>query len=317
MAGRPSSERSAIGRASPLWVALVVFVFGCSEPTDQATVSAEDAPAGPVVVYAVNYPLAYFAQAIGGDAVETHMPAPRGIDPAAWSPDVDTIADFQRADLILLNGAGYAAWVSRATLPPSRIVDTSAAFADRYLRVDQAVTHTHGPEGEHEHGDVAFTTWLDPALASLQAAAIRDALIRLRSDREAEFMAAYDRLAADLAGFDDGYSASFAMLGGQPMIFSHPVYQYLTRRYGLNARSMHWEPDVPPSTADIEALQTLLRSHPAKIMIWESDPLPETGQRLDAAGMKSIVFDPCANRPVQGDYLSCMRRNLAGLERLL
>lgn len=295
----------------------VVLLGACSEPGDVGAPSADVADDGRVVIFAVNYPLAYFAERIGGEAVQVHMPAPAGVDPATWSPDAATITDFQRADLILLNGAGYAAWVRRATLPPSRMVDTSAAFADQYLRIDQAVTHTHGPEGDHEHGDVAFTTWLDPKLAMLQAAAIRDALIRLRSDREAELREAHDQLAQDLTGFDDGYSASFAMLGGQPMVFSHPVYQYLTRRYGLNARSVHWEPDVLPSTADIEALQILLRSHPAKIMIWESDPLPETGQRLDAAGVTSIVFDPCANRPEQGDYLACMQRNLASLETLL
>ncbi|MGI9342969.1 MAG: hypothetical protein ACR2QV_08960 [Gammaproteobacteria bacterium] len=50
-------------------------------------------------------------------------------------------------------------------------MNTSAGFVDRYVAVDDAVTHPHGPDGEHEHCDLAFTTWLDPELATLHAAA--------------------------------------------------------------------------------------------------------------------------------------------------
>jgi len=33
--------------------------------------------------------------------------------------------------------------------------------------------HTHGPEGEHAHENLASTTWLDPILAVEQARAIQ------------------------------------------------------------------------------------------------------------------------------------------------
>ena len=36
---------------------------------------------------------------------------------------------YQGADLILLNGATYAKWIDRVTLPASKLVDTSAALA--------------------------------------------------------------------------------------------------------------------------------------------------------------------------------------------
>ncbi|KPK50972.1 MAG: hypothetical protein AMJ63_13415, partial [Myxococcales bacterium SG8_38_1] len=69
-----------------------------------------------LVVYAVNYPLQYFAQRIAGEFAEVVMPVPPDMDPAFWQPDAAIIGDFQRADLILLNGAGYAKWVSRVSL---------------------------------------------------------------------------------------------------------------------------------------------------------------------------------------------------------
>ncbi len=86
-----------------------------------------------LTVYAVNYPLQYFAERIGGNLVQVVFPAPEDVDPAFWKPDVATILAYQQADLILLNGAAYAAWVQVVSLPLSKLVNTSAAFADQYI----------------------------------------------------------------------------------------------------------------------------------------------------------------------------------------
>ena len=53
-----------------------------------------------LVVFPVNYPLAYFAERIGADQVEVVLPAPADVDPAYWMPDQKTISAFQKADLI-------------------------------------------------------------------------------------------------------------------------------------------------------------------------------------------------------------------------
>ena len=79
-----------------------------------------DASAGDrLSVYTVNYPLAYFAERIGGDQVEVVFTAPPDVDPAYWVPDQKTITAYQQADLILLNGANYAKWISKVSLPRS------------------------------------------------------------------------------------------------------------------------------------------------------------------------------------------------------
>jgi zinc transport system substrate-binding protein len=71
----------------------------------------------------VNYPLKYFAERIGGDHVRVEFPAPADVDPAYWNPALAGISAFQKADLILLNGAGYAKWIAKVSLPRSKIVD--------------------------------------------------------------------------------------------------------------------------------------------------------------------------------------------------
>jgi zinc transport system substrate-binding protein len=265
-------------------------------------------------VYVVNYPLKYFAERIGGELVHVHFPAPAEEDPAFWMPDPETIAEYQRADLILLNGAEYARWTSKVTLPESKICDTSAAFRDQVITIEDAVTHSHGPEGEHAHGDTAFTIWLDPQLAICQADAIRLQLTKLLPEHEALFEENFTALRGDLQAMDQALSDIVAADPDRPLVASHPVYQYLTRRYGLNVQSVHWEPGQPPSDAMWDELQQRLQEHPAEWMVWEGQPLPETASRLKELGVQSVVFDPCGNVPAEGDYLAIQRANVSNLK---
>ena len=298
-------------------IGLVLLLAGCGgggEAGDKTQAVEETTEA--IVIYTVNYPLAFFAERIGGDLVEVHFPAPGDEDPAFWSPDADTIAAYQAADLILLNGAGYAKWVDRAALPSSRVVNTSEAISDRLLPLEGTVTHSHGPEGEHEHGGYAFTTWLDPELAIQQAQAIEAAISVLRADDEPEIHRRMELLKENLFDIDGRLAAAAKTLGDEPLLFSHPVYQYLINRYGLNAVEVHWEPDQAPDRHAWEHLQELLQSHPAKWMLWEDQPLEETVAGLAELGVESVVFDPCGNRPEDGDYQEVMTANAVALEGL-
>jgi len=221
----------------------------------------------PLSVYVVNYPLQYFAERIGGPEVRVTFPAPAHADPAFWKPSPDEIVAYQKADLILLNGASYAKWVPRVSLPPSRMVDTSATFADQFIPLKNQVTHSHGQAGKHEHGNVAFTTWLDPKQAIAQARAIGNALIRLRPGAANDFNQRFESLATDLKDLDNQLAAAVTACASRPLVFSHPVYQYFIRRYGLNGREVHWEPDESPTPEQWAALKRLLAEHPAQWMI--------------------------------------------------
>jgi zinc transport system substrate-binding protein len=224
---------------------------------------------------------------------------------------------YQQADVILLNGAGYAAWVQQATLPSARLINTSELLSDRLVIVENSSTHAHGPEGKHAHRSTAFTTWLDPSLAILQAQSIRDALTRLRPGRQNQFEAGFSALTTNLDELDRELQSVFSRLDDRPVLFSHPVYQYLIRRYGINARSLHWEPDTNLTESDLADLLKILETHPATVMIWESEPADAIRETLESRGVSSIVFSTAANTPVNGDYLSIMRDNLADLQSAL
>jgi zinc transport system substrate-binding protein len=269
---------------------------------------------GPLSVYVVNYPLRYFAERIGGDLVDVVFPAPADEDPAFWTPAPEIIAAYQGADLILLNGADYAKWVARSSLPQARLVNSSASFADRYIALEDAVTHAHGPGGEHEHRGFAFTTWLDPTLAIEQARAVTEALTRAMPGSQSVFHSRFEALAAEFEELDQRLAAVSASIGEEPLVFSHPVYQYFARRYELDGRSVHWEPDEIPDDKMWSELKEMCASHPARWMIWEGDPLAETVRELEERGIRSLVYAPCGNAPGEGDFLTMMRQNVSVIE---
>ncbi len=266
-----------------------------------------------LTVYVVNYPLMYFTGRIAGKHAKVVFPAPPDADPASWSPDIPTIVSYQKADLILLNGAGYAKWADRVSLPRAKLVDTSAKFKDSYIAAEQVATHRHGPGGEHAHENIASTTWLDFALAAKQAKEVADALSRREPGFKEVFQRNYESLEKDLVALDGKVKEIVAINRKRPIISSHPVYQYLARRYNLNLRSVHWEPDRIPTGEQWLELNNILKAHPAKWMIWERKPKDEIAKKLKRMGIDSVVFDPCESVPAEGDFLSVMRRNIENL----
>lgn len=267
-------------------------------------------------VYTVNYPLTYFAERIGGDHIAVIFPAPADVDPAFWTPDAETVRRYQQADLILLNGAGYGKWTRNVSLPMLRSVDTSRAFRDDLLHVESTVTHSHGPGGDHSHGGTAFTTWLDFSQAAQQAEAIYKTLSRRIPDRKTEFARNYESLKKDLLELDEQMLALGAKKPGIPLLGSHPIYQYLARRYNLNLKMVMWEPDEEPAESGWQQLGNMVKSHPARWMIWEDTPLPQTTKRLESMAIQDTVFSPCFSRPDGGDFISRMRLNIENISTI-
>ena len=300
-------------RALFLAFALGLLLTACGNRGGESTEAT--APQGKPQVAAVNYPLAYFAERIGGDTIDVVFPAPAEDDPAFWEPDDAVVALFQGADLILLNGAIYAKWLAKASLPASKTVDTTRRIKDRYLQMKGVITHSHGPEGKHTHKGTAFTTWLDPEIALVQATVVKDALVKLVPDDADAMTSRYTELEKDLQELDARLKKAVAVHPDREVIFSHPVYQYLQKALAIHGRSVHWEAGDIPTEAGWKRFDELLQATPVHWMIWESQPREETVAALKERGVEAVVYDPAGNRPASGDFMDMMRSNAAALEQ--
>ncbi len=288
-----------------------LFCLAALSGCDEAHVleRQEKVPASYIV--AVNSPLYYFAQRLVGGEVEVRLPVPADVDPAQWQPNLDDLQQLQGAELVLLNGAGYSPWLDKVSIASSRLVVSTEAVRDQWIRLENQVTHSHGPEGNHAHGGYAFTTWMDMSLAQQQADAVAKALSARWPEHAVDVASRLEGLHEDLEALDRGYREAASGLAGLQLIYSHPVYQYFERRYQLPGHSLHWEPDVIPLEDQWQALENLREDD--ALFIWEAEPIVATADRMIALGLPFTVIDPGAG-PGEQDWLAVQRENQSRLQ---
>lgn len=272
-----------------------------------------ESPGKPTVI-AVSYPLASIALRLGGDAIELNYPVPAEEDSLFWSPGEDDVLAMQGVDLLLLNGAGHEPWEEQVSLSPLTKAVTAQGFRDQWIEQEDAVTHKHGPEGEHTHAGLVATTWLDPLLFREQIQVVQWSLVKLLPNQREVIEERTEQASRELQAVHERWEQIRALLGDQPLIASHPVYHYLARRYGWNVRNEHWEPDEDPTAEQWQAFDELLKMHPAKIMIWEDEPTPATREQLATRGIQVLVLPTLASGSPMDEVIGAMSANAAHFE---
>ena len=223
---------------------------------------------------------------------------------------------MQQADIIFLNGASYEKWLEKVSLPSSKMVNTADGLEDRFIPLEEMVTHSHGPGGEHEHAGTAMTTWMDLSLALEQARSVKEALEDRFPEKKTDIESSFSVLEGELSKLDQELKSITYTNPDLHVIFSHPVYQYFEHRYQVRGTSLHWEPDMMPDDEQWEELAHITEHHPGSIMIWEDKPSTEIASRLESMGVGFLVFNPCGNRPDNGDFLSVMKSNTEALRNI-
>jgi zinc transport system substrate-binding protein len=291
-------------------ILVVIVLFSCDGKISIKQNSVQDK----ISVITVNYPLYYFADRIAGDLVNLQYIIPKDVDPAYWIPNEKELEVYQSSDIIVINGANYAKWMDDVSLPSSRIVNTAATFESELILLKNLASHNHGPEGEHEHGGFAFTTWLDFKLALKQAEAVRAILVNKLPTEKLKINKNFEALKSELESLDREMISSASNLKEFNLLGSHPVYQYLSKGYNLTIQSVHFEPNETPTKKQWEPLVPLISESKTNLMFWENSPLQEIESKLLEFKINGTVFNPCGNKPENGDFLSVMKSNINSLK---
>ncbi len=305
-----------LSRVWMLPAALMLGFLGCSSSDD-------DGSDGKPQVYTTFYPTTYFCGRIAGDQVDIVCPIPADEDPIFWQPSAETLEDYQGADLIVINGAGFERWVAKASLPSAKLVDTANPLHHEFLKFDLTISHSHSTDDSHSHEGVDGHTWLDPRHAKVQADQIRKALAKLLPDQAEKFQANYAALAADLDAIDRLLEDLSDKMGGQHILASHPAYNYPAKRYDWNLTSLDLDPAAMPDAATLDEMREILKSKPARFILWESPPDEQIAARLlGELELTSVTFSPCELLDEESvaagkDYVSIMKENIVRLSEAL
>jgi len=149
------------------------------------------------------------------------------------------------------------------------------------------------------------------SLAKAQAEAVASAISARWPQWSGDVSERLSALLEDIDELDRRYK-EFAMVSGdRQLTYSHPVYQYFERAYGLPGHSLHWEPEVMPSEAQWQELSEKLQ--PQALFIWEAEPAADIAAKMNALGLPFVVISPGANRS-ETDWLSLQGANVSRLQ---
>lgn len=302
------------------WVLPAALLLGGCRDRDQLPERDAAAASGErPLVMALSYPLFDMARELAGDRVTIEYPIPEELTCETWKPDAAEIRRLQSATAVLLSGAGYEPWLQTVSLPHSRTIDTSAAYASRLLRLDRILKHQHGPDGESAGGELVWATWLDPELALAQLRQVETLLKKLDagdaqdiSRRAAELTAAIDRIDKSVTELAEKISGKAVRV-----LVDAPDYGYLLRRLNLSGRLVRLSPDSHLTGDDPDEIETQTDSNTVSVLLHRSGVEAGLLKRIRSSGVVPVEIDLCEEPVPDQGWLPRLRGNLERLAQAL
>ena len=182
----------------------------------------------------------------------------------------------------------------------------------------EAHDHDDHAGHHHAHGEFDPHIWLDPKRAIAQVENIRDGLIAVDPEGEAEYTANAEDFIAELQALDTEIAEQLAPFEGQTFVVFHNFAAYFAESYGLQSEVLVGLPEENPSPDDVKRVVETVQAEGLKTILTE----PQVGaSSFEAiAGDLDIsvsVFDPIETGgpdALEPDYyLTTMRQNAENL----
>ncbi len=211
------------------------------------------------------------ARQVGGDrvAVVSIMSNPDQ-DPHLFETTPAVVRQLADAQIVILNGANYDPWMDKllAAAPrPGRVVINAAQLNGR-------------KSGDNPH------VWYDPVTMPVMATALADALITLDSAHARDYAAQLKVTLASLARITQRIAQLKAKHAGIAVTATEPVFGLMVDALGLTMRNQRFQlammNDTEPSARDVAALESDLKQHKVKALIYNSQVSEKLTERMRA-----------------------------------
>ncbi len=307
--------------AAALAVLSIVGLSACTSASGTAGSSSNESQSASesqkIQVVASFYPMADFAQKIGGDHVEVENLCPAGTEPHEWEPSPTDVKAIESARVFMYNGADMEGWVDD-TLASANVTGTVVCASDGIdLRVadhdhdaDEADSHEHA--GEHDPH-----VWLAPENAKKEAENIKDALVKADPDNASDYEANYEKWAREFDDLDNEFASRLSQTSGKTIVVSHEAFGYLCDAYGLTQEPITgMDAEGEPDAKTMAEIVQFVRDNNVKVIFSEDLVSPKIAQQIaDETGASCEVLNPIEGLEQDEldageDYFSVMRDNL-------
>ncbi|UCG50959.1 MAG: zinc ABC transporter substrate-binding protein [Candidatus Latescibacterota bacterium] len=266
-------------------------------------------------------PQAYFVERIGGENVDVQVMVGPGQSPATYEPTVRQITNVARSRVYFAIGVAIENTIVpriERSFPTIDVIYTqkgvSLRSTESHHHPDAGSLHTHASHGSSnisKGGKNCGATaavfdphvWLSPTAGITIAKNIRDALIRLDSQRSDVYITNCDSLIADLECVDREIRQLLTPLKGSELFVFHPAYGYFTDAYELVQIPI----EIAGATPGPKHLATVIekaRERKVKVIFVQPQFSTTTAETVaEAVGARLVPLDPLAK-----DYLPNLRR---------
>jgi zinc/manganese transport system substrate-binding protein len=218
------------------------------------------------------------ARQVGGDrvAVVSIMNNPDQ-DPHLFETTPAVVRQLANAQIVILNGANYDPWMEKllgAAPRPGRVVINVAQLSGR-------------KPGDNPH------LWYDPVTMPAMATALAGALANLDSTHAVDYAARLKETLASLARITQRIAQIKAKHAGTAVTATEPVFGLMVEALGLSMRNQRFQlammNDTEPSARDVAALESDLKEHKVKALIYNGQVSEKLTERMRAiAGAAKI-----------------------------
>lgn len=160
--------------------------------------------------------------------------------------------------------------------------------------------------------------WLDPHNASAMVDQIEAVLSEVDPANRAQFKTNADLVRSQIAALADDLQRELRPYAGRPFVVLHDAYQYLEKRYGLNAvGSIAVNPEAAPSGKRLTAIRSKIAASGAACVFAEPGMQPKIVRvAIEGTSANVGMLDPEATQltPGPGLYGELMRNLAAGIK---
>jgi len=328
VSGSVPSLRRSLARAGAAFLVAAMLtllpLLGGSVPVQSAAAD------GRIRIAASFYPLAFFAQAIGGDAVEVVNLVPAGVEPHDWEPRPSDILTILRSDLFVYNGAGFEGWIDR-------VLPNLSGLRPLVVKATDGIPLRVGDDDDHEINTAGVITlpadavaekgttpdphvWLDPYLAQSLVENILNGLIKVDPGRAEAYRSRATGLYQRLADLHHQMAVVLTACPRNVFVTSHNAFQYLAARHHL--RIIHiagFSPSDQPSPQRLAKLTRTMREENIRFVYFETLASPAVAETLaQETGARALPLNPIEGLTPDElaaghDYFTVMQDNVAHL----
>ena len=305
---------------------LSIFMVACGKNKEKIVQDN-----GKFHIYTTVYPLQYFAERIGGEAVEVASIYPTGANEHTFEPTQKDMMVLADADLFFYIGLGLEGFVENAqkTLAKEHVkmIPTIDSVPDELL---EASSHSHeeeidedGHEG-HDHGDVDTHVWISPKISQNLAQSIKDSLVEAAPEQSETFEKNYTQLITELEQLDEEYATMAHNTANKTFFVSHAAFGYIANTYGLEQVAIAGlNSQDEPSQKELTKIIDLAKNKKVEYILFEqnvSSKLTEVIQK--EVGAQSLVLHNLGvlseeDKKNKETYFTLMERNKETLEKAL